>query len=1267
MKGKTKAILAIIATVAVVSVAAVGTATFLKDSGEASAAEEPNITQNLPIAGRDNENPTAEATTPNESEQTGTVEGVEPATNPENTSTGSNNQSTGTGRTTGTTPASTTPVEPESTTITQERITSQETTLNWNNISLNSTISDKEINYTSLNYKVEYYYDGELDETKTDNLRAKYNEVIHECDDKVIPGYVFEDVENLPLTITENEAENVIRVFYTKRTDLTYTVNYLEEGTNNVLADAKTVGNQTYLSEVTEEAIDIKGYEKVEPTEATITIDVENNVINFYYTKRNDLSYTVNYLEQGTNNVLADAKTVNNQTFGATITASIEATNVDETPVAITGYNVVSVDKESMTLGVENNVINFYYTKRTDLSYTVNYLEEGTNEVLATAKTVNNQTFGATITASIEATNVDETPVAITGYNVVSVDKESMTLGVENNVINFYYTKRTDLSYTVNYLEEGTNEVLATAKTVNNQTFGATITASIEATNVNETPVAITGYNVVSVDKESLSIGVENNVINFYYTKKTDLSYTVNYLEEGTNEVLATAKTVNNQTFGATITAAIEGEADETPVAITGYNVVSVDKESLSIGVENNVINFYYTKRTDLSYTVNYLEEGTNKVLAEAKTVNNQTFEAVITASIEATVQADEKPVAVIGYTPVSVDKESMTLGVEENVINFYYTKRSDLSYKIEYYYQSLDDETIYNKDENVNDDVINNVTFETVVTKNDIQSYINRNEIAGYIFDSAKTDAEATLPLTVSANSEENVIKVYYMRNSFSYKVQHYTEKLDGTWELRNTDNIENVKFGANATYQPKSYTGFTFDDDKTTPKNATVPANDDLVIKLYYVRNAYDYTVNFYIEGESTPFETYTESAKLGSTVTVSQEEIDNTNKDARIYEYVPGTASVVIKESNNVINIYYKEIIKESNITEISTTIRKTNLVLVLDLSSSMTLNGSTRLADAKIAANKFIDQIYTSQDVSGINIKVVTFNSRDPKIYYTGVTECNNENHYGWSFFGSYHIGGTDCKEINGRWYSEYEEHTAAFSGTQVLAVSGLTNNTATNYSEAQTLKNAISAIYIPAEYQNGGYGTHMYAALQEANTQITALSSANTNNDNVVVFLSDGKPQDPGSEGYGDNTNANITSAAATLKGNATVYCIRLGNEAQNSTVFGTIATSSSNIIDANTQGDLINGFAAITEKENEHLSHQSSSQGIITINDVNLDVSTEKPMKVRKADNTFATFNSIAEINASGFISYDSTTKKITWDVRDYAKNIQLDITYHVN
>ena len=125
-----------------------------------------------------------------------------------------------------------------------------------------------------------------------------------------IRGYVYNSVNKDNLVVGVDESANIIEVYYTKRTDLSYTVNYLEKDTDTKLKDSKVVNNQTYLSSVTEEAADIAGYNKVAPTSATITIDVEGNVINFYYTKRTDLSYTVNYLEKGTDTKLKESKVV---------------------------------------------------------------------------------------------------------------------------------------------------------------------------------------------------------------------------------------------------------------------------------------------------------------------------------------------------------------------------------------------------------------------------------------------------------------------------------------------------------------------------------------------------------------------------------------------------------------------------------------------------------------------------------------------------------------------------------------------------------------------------------------------------------------------------------------------------------------------------------------------------------------------------------------------------------------------------------------------
>ena len=59
-------------------------------------------------------------------------------------------------------------------------------------------------------------------------------------------------------------------------------MHYYEEGTTTQVAEDKVVENQTFGDEVTEEAIDVDGYTKVDPTSVTITIAVENDDIIFY-------------------------------------------------------------------------------------------------------------------------------------------------------------------------------------------------------------------------------------------------------------------------------------------------------------------------------------------------------------------------------------------------------------------------------------------------------------------------------------------------------------------------------------------------------------------------------------------------------------------------------------------------------------------------------------------------------------------------------------------------------------------------------------------------------------------------------------------------------------------------------------------------------------------------------------------------------------------------------------------------------------------------
>ena len=107
-----------------------------------------------------------------------------------------------------------------------------------------------------------------------------------------IPGFTYSpgaagEVKSGVLTADGLE----LKLYYT-RNSYPYQVRYLEQSTGNVLHEPKN-GSDKYGQMVSESAIDIEGYDKVDPTSAAISIRIETpddvarlNVITFYYTEK---------------------------------------------------------------------------------------------------------------------------------------------------------------------------------------------------------------------------------------------------------------------------------------------------------------------------------------------------------------------------------------------------------------------------------------------------------------------------------------------------------------------------------------------------------------------------------------------------------------------------------------------------------------------------------------------------------------------------------------------------------------------------------------------------------------------------------------------------------------------------------------------------------------------------------------------------------------------------------------------------------------------
>ena len=205
MKGKltTKTIVIGILIVLLLAVAVTATVVFLKDSGEATATEEEFLAQNSENVASEDKN-----TNSDQNDEEKIIEENEQQNNINNEDDESvegddNNQ------------------EPAPTTIEQERVVSEETKLNWNNsgISGAATSVDSDelyIYYSNLDYTVEYIYE-DVEETVVEVFEGnEKGKIIESYEDKVITGYKLDKVENLPLTITENQETNLIKVYYVK-------------------------------------------------------------------------------------------------------------------------------------------------------------------------------------------------------------------------------------------------------------------------------------------------------------------------------------------------------------------------------------------------------------------------------------------------------------------------------------------------------------------------------------------------------------------------------------------------------------------------------------------------------------------------------------------------------------------------------------------------------------------------------------------------------------------------------------------------------------------------------------------------------------------------------------------------------------------------------------------------------------------------------------------------------------------------------------------
>ena len=114
-------------------------------------------------------------------------------------------------------------------------------------------------------YRVEYIYDGIPDAAMTDVLGpVEIGTVITSYTDKPRTGFTFSEKTPASLTVSANEADNVIRVYYTKRL-VSYTVGYYLNGTDIPVAPSRTASVR-YFETGSGDLLEIEGYTPVDPS-----------------------------------------------------------------------------------------------------------------------------------------------------------------------------------------------------------------------------------------------------------------------------------------------------------------------------------------------------------------------------------------------------------------------------------------------------------------------------------------------------------------------------------------------------------------------------------------------------------------------------------------------------------------------------------------------------------------------------------------------------------------------------------------------------------------------------------------------------------------------------------------------------------------------------------------------------------------------------------------------------------------------------------------